>query len=213
MASQNPGDRAKAYRFRKALKRGEKLKPIDALWLQDYDHKEKTTGGARTRSRRGRKIDLHVEEAEEHEASADSPAAIAAAAALQERAAGERLDSLTVNALNVFKEAVVTYRQICYSLKQQLEIYQQHHLETLASVRTHYLARTEAEAAAAEAERAMVQAGDPAKEMMVMALMRHLGVTLPDGTDPAAFFKGQAAAARARAGKNGQGGKSGSTGG
>lgn len=212
MATPNPGDRAKAYRLRKAVARGDKLRPIDALWLQDYDHHQRTsTGGARTRSRKGRKIDLHVEEAEDHEASADSPAAIAAAAALQTRAEGERLDSLTVNALQVLKEAVFTYRKLCDSVTNMLAVYQQAHLETLGAVRTHYLARAEAESAAIEAAREAADAGDPAKELMVMALMKQLNIELPGGTDPAAFFRQQAAAARARAGKNGA--KPGTTGG
>ena len=196
----NPGERAKAYRLRQMVKRGQVLKPIERLWLEDYEHRDKHAGVVKSRSRKGRKIDLHVEEAEEHEASADSPAALAAAAALQSKAEGERLDSLTVNALAILKEAVSTYRKLCASVTDMLATYQQAHLETLAAVRTHYLARTEAESAAIEAERNALTAGDPAKEMMVIALMKHLGMDpAAAGVDPAAFFRQQRDAARQQA--------------
>ena len=210
----NPGDAAKAYRLRAMVKRGQTLKPIDVLWLADYDHHHpndhaaagRASGaarGAHARSRKGRKIDLHVEEAEEHEASADSPAALAAAAALQSKAEGERLDTLTVNALKILQEAVSTYRKLCASVTDMLATYQTAHLETLAAVRTHYLARTEAESAAMEAERSALNAGDPAKEMMLIALMKHFGVDVPAGVDPGAFFKAQRDAARQQAAANG----------
>lgn len=213
MPAKNPGDAAKAFRLRSAKKRGQTLKPIDALWLADYEHHHPDNskpGGVRASHRKGRKIDLHVEEAEESQVAADSPAAIAAAAALQERAAGERLDSLTVNALNVLKEAVFTYRKLCDSVTQMLAVYQNAHLETLGAVRQHYLARTEAESAAIEATRAAAEAGDPAKEMMLMVAMRHLGIELPAGADPAAFFRAATRDAKAAA-ANGKG-KPGTTG-
>jgi hypothetical protein len=197
----NAGDAAKAYRLRKALKDGKTLMPTEVLWLGDYERRTGgntgtlppgSTGAAAKaqpygRSRKARKVNatFNLEEAAEAEGGGDSPAMIAAAAALQERAAGERLDALTVNSLNVLKEAVLTYRRLCTSVTEMLAVYQQSHLDTLASVREHYLARTKAEADTFAALKQAEDSGDPAKEMMLMVLMKHLGIELPAGMNGA----------------------------
>jgi len=207
----NNGDAAKAYRLRKAIQAGKTLKPTEVLWLGDYERQRPSAGtlppGNTTaaavphgRSRRARKVNFQMEEAAESEGTGDSPAMIAAAAALQERAAGERLDSLTTNAVEALKEAVATYKTLCDSVITMLGVYQNAHLETLASVREHYIAKTEAEADALAATRAAENQGDPAKELMLMAVMKHLGIDLGGAAgagegDPAAVF--QAAARQA----------------
>jgi hypothetical protein len=207
-APHNAGDAAKAYRLRKAISRGETLKPIDRLWLDEYAHEHPQSPSASSstptgRSRSGRKVSatFDMEEAAEAEGTGEGPASIAAAAALQSREEGRRLDSLTVSAVGALEKAVETYRQICESLQAMLETYQTHHLDTLASVRDHYLART---AADSEVARLQKEAGgeDPVTSLMVMMAAKHLGIDpslMPGVAEAAARMAAEAAASNGAA--------------
>jgi hypothetical protein len=175
----NQGDAAKAYRLRKAISTGQVLKPIDKLWLDEYEHDHPRSGDAYGASRKARKVSatFDLEEAAESVGSGDvNPATIAAAAALQSREEGRRIDALSTGAVEALKEAVSTYKSICESLQAMLETYQSHHLDTLDSVRNHYLARTQSEAALARMMEEKDNEGDPVNALMAIVAARHLGI-------------------------------------
>lgn len=178
----NAGDASKAYRLRKQIDRGEVLKPIDRLWLDEYDQEHprspKASAEAKGRSRSARKVSatFDLEEAAEAEGTGEGPASIAAAAALQSREEGRRLDSLTVSAVGALEKAVETYRQICESLQAMLETYQDHHLDTLASVRDHYLARTASDAEVTRLQKEREGGEDPLTGLMAIMAAKHLGI-------------------------------------
>lgn len=212
----NAGDAAKAYRLRKAISRGETLKPIDRLWLDEYHHEHPQSPSAPAsataagRSRSGRKVSatFDLEEAAEAEGVGEGPASIAAAAALQSREEGRRLDSLTVSAVGALEKAVETYRQICESLQAMLETYQDHHLDTLASVRDHYLARTASDAEVARLQKERNGAEDPLTGLMAIMAAKHLGIDpsmLPGVAEAAAKMAAEQQAATGHA--NGATGK------
>lgn len=186
----NQGDAAKAYRLRQTLKRGQQLKPTDALWLSEYedDHPPGPDGEPRKGRPRGRpkiqsfgasaagkKVKLEIEE---HAASVGTgnAAVEAAAAALAAKEEGRRLDSLTVNAVGALRAAVDTYKEICASMHERLQTLEQTHIAMLESVRDHFLARTDAEAALAEHEKD--QQGEPLQAMALAMIAKHLGVDI-----------------------------------
>ena len=202
----------RAYRIRKALVDGKKVTPTERLWLAEYEHDHPGSTGRSEpidvdplpapaakpaenygRSRSGRKVNLQIEEAAESEGRGENPATAAAVAALTAREEGRRLDSLTVNAVKALEAAVSTYKSVCESLQAMLETYQHHHLETLASVRAHYLAKTEAEAEVMDLQRQQTEGGDPATSMMLGVLMKHLGIEAPSAETMAAASRVAAA--------------------
>lgn len=162
------------------MKRGQTLKPVDALWLAEYeDGKTSAKGKPRQQSfgasAAGKKVKLEIEE---HAASVGTgnAAVEAAAAALAAKEEGRRLDSLTVNAVGALRAAVETYREICTSMKEQMQVLQGTHIAMLESVRDHFLARTDAEAALVEREKD--QAGEPIQAMALAMVAKHLGIDL-----------------------------------
>lgn len=191
----NNGDASKAYRLRKAKERGQVLKPIDALWLSDYDAthgpKPDVTNGRPTvngtkhfgASREGRKIKFELQEQKEAAATGSSEAAMMAAAALQERAAGERLDALTVNAMNVYAKSVDSWERLGNMCRRMLRQYQKDHLETLRTVRHHYLENTSLKAQLADAIKAKEDDDDPVNQLVLMSAAKLLGIEIP-GMDP-----------------------------
>lgn len=173
----NPGNRTKAHKLRRALAAGQTLQPIDALWLDEYEASQKKSNGEPKhygRSRSGRKIDLHVEEA--HEAEGEGSPGAAAAGALAAREEGRRLDSLTIHSTDALKEACGIYRDMCLMLKDQVELMMGAVTESMITARTHYLARAETEAAMIEAQNA--QHGNPADELLMMLAAKHLGLPI-----------------------------------
>lgn len=191
----NAGDSAKAYRLRKAKAAGQVLKPLDVLWLSDYDHHHPVTAAATANakangtkhfgaSRSGRKVKFELQEANESVATGSSEAAMIAAAALQEKAAGERLDSLTINALAVYAKCVEGWEKFGTSVLAMLQTYQADHLDTLRTVRTHYLEKTAMEGQLRDALKAKEQDEDPVNQLVLVAAAKLLGIELP-GIDPA----------------------------
>jgi hypothetical protein len=157
-------DAAKAYRLRKALQAGT-IGPIDKLWLADYEEraerrkKRRAEAFGASRSQSGRKVKFEMEEAEQSEAIGTGTAAAAAAsAALVAKEEGRRLDSLTIESVNALKEAVAVYRDVCQDLRRQVKVYAETQVEMFEAVREQYLARTQAEINALEAQS---QNGDP----------------------------------------------------
>lgn len=192
----NQGEAAKAYRLRKAKARGQVLKPIDQLWLSDYEENHppngaETNGKVKVNgtkhlgaSREGRKIKFELQEQKEAIATGSSEAAMMAAAALQERAAGERLDALTVNAMNVYARSVDSWERLGNMCRRMLRQYQKDHLETLRTVRHHYLENTGLKAQLAEAIKAKEDDDDPVNQLVLMSAAKLLGIEIP-GMDPA----------------------------
>lgn len=192
----NAGDRAKAYRLRKALQRRENVADIDRLWLAEYEEKDPKRlaseggGGASKhhgRSRSGRQIKFELQEAAESEGTGNA-AAIAAGAALQAKEEGRRLDFLTINSVDALKEACAVYKDICLSLRQRMEILEATHIEMLQTVRGYYIHAMEAEGALIARDNEAASEVDPSTAMVVDMLAKHFNL------DPKAA---QLAAARA----------------
>lgn len=184
----------RAYRLRKARNNGQVLKPTDTLWLADYDATHPNVNGTTTpgktgetkhfgASRSGRKVKFEMQEATEAVATGSSDAAMMAAAALQERAAGERLDSLTINALKVYENCVNGWEKMATSCRRMLRTYQRDHLDTLRTVRKYYLESSSLQAQLQEAIKAKEQDEDPVNQMVLVAAAKLLGINLP-GIDP-----------------------------
>jgi hypothetical protein len=187
----NPGDRTKAARLRRQLEAGQAVSNIDALWLQDYEEKQKRGGQSKHygRSRSARKVNatFNMEEAAEAEGTGDAAPTAAAAAvgeALKSREEGRRLDSLTTSAVGALKEAVNTYKEICLSMRDRLEILEATHISMLEGVREHFAARTEAEMALIQEQ----DRRDPAKDLLTMMVAKRLGIPMdqlpPPGRRP-----------------------------
>lgn len=202
-AGHNAGEASKAYRLRKAKQAGQVLKPIDALWLDDYEANHPIPGtptngkskhfGA---SRSGRKVSFELQEAAEAVGTGSSDAAMMAAAALQERAAGERLDSLTINALKVYEKCVDGWAKMGTVCRRILREQQKTNATLMHNLQTHYLGRVEAEA---QLMKAMHEAeegdGDPINALMALVAAKQMGVDpalLPGISKVAAAMKQQA---------------------
>jgi hypothetical protein len=196
MPPRNPGEAARAYRLRKARDGGQVLKPTDTLWLSDYEASHPNVNGTLPgaagkangtkhfgASRSGRKVKFEMQEATEAVATGSSDAAMMAAAALQERAAGERLDSLTINALKVYENCVNGWEKMATSCRRMLRTYQRDHLDTLRTVRKYYLESSSLQAQLQEAVKAKEQDDDPVNQMVLVAAAKLLGINLP-GIDP-----------------------------
>ena len=191
----NPGDRTKANRLRAAVTRGQKLQPIDALWLSDYDDHNGSRPGPKPAgavdvgaSRSGRKVKFEMEE--QAEAVGSGSAAVAAAsAALAAKEEGRRIDSLSTGAVDALKEACAVYKDICISMRERMEVLEATHVALLDSARDHYIARTEAETALMERDRDPEQ--DQATGMMMQIIAQKLGIAMPSGGRPAVVRKGK----------------------
>jgi hypothetical protein len=177
------GDRAKAYRLRKADAKGQ-LGPVDKLWLAEFnEEKEKHERQRRQRgtvnvgaSRSKRRVRVELDE-EAEAAGTGNAAAAAAGAALAAKEEGRRLDFLTTESVAALKEACKVYRSICLSLRERTEILEETHVQLLMSVREHAIKRSEAET------QLLTQATeDPANSLLMMLASRVLGVSgLPGG--------------------------------
>lgn len=195
----NPGDRAKAFRLRKA-RDAKTLGTVDALWLADYEERQRRPppGAApsngqsknRGRSKSARTVEFKMQEAAEAEGEGTA-AATAAGAALQAREEGRRLDNLTMVSVDALREAVAVYKDVCLTLRERTEILEQTHIEMLQTVRGYYLHAMQAEGALLTKE----SEGDPSTAMLIALVAKHLGIDVPPGAAAAA------AAAAARKGK------------
>jgi hypothetical protein len=176
----------KAMRLRKQPH----LSPIDVLWLADYDkrHPNKPGGGGTSKnfgsSRSARKVNATFQMEEAAEAEGTGNAAIAAAsAALVAKAEGERLDSLTIGAIDALKASAEVNRQTALMLKEdygsifelmirRTEVLEQTHIEMLQTVRTHHLAATQLEGALIQRE----AEAKPEDQLLMMLMSKYLGV-------------------------------------
>jgi hypothetical protein len=198
----NQGDRAKAYRLRKAIDGGKNVPDVDRLWLAEYDEngarRQRTKPGAAAaaaaaaaskhhgRSRSGREIKFELKEAAEAEGTGNA-AATAAGLALHAKEEGRRLDSLTINAVDALKEACAVYKDICLTLRERTEILESTHIEMLQSVRGYYIHAMQAEGALMNKE----TEGDPSTAMLIALVAKHLGIDVPAGAAAAAARRGK----------------------
>jgi len=176
----NPSHRTKAHALRKAVKAGQTLHESEALWLAAYEDAQQKGDGSKHygRSRSGRKVDLHIEEAAEAEGEGSPMAAAlgATAQALATREEGRRLDSLTEKSVAALREACGVYKDICLSLRDQLALYQQSQVAMFEAWRNNFLSRVETEGQLMQAE----ERGDPAKDLLLMMIAKKLGIPLVD---------------------------------
>jgi hypothetical protein len=189
MPALNGANAAKASRLRKVEKEGKALSPIDKLWLSDYDEatatREKERRERRQRhgigsgpeigaSRKERTLQVNLHEEAEAAGTGPTAAAIAAGAALEAKEEGRRLDSLTVNSLEIMKEAVSTYRDIALTLRKHWAIMAATVSDALAA-NTHnrnLIAELEAENVALRGQ--IEQKGDTPEQMLMAAAMQHV---------------------------------------
>lgn len=210
MPAINGANAAKASRMRRLVKDGKALDPVDKLWLAEYDEetarREKARRDRRERhgigaaevgaSRKERTLQVNLHEEAEAAGTGPTAAAIAAGAALEAKEEGRRLDSLTVNSLEIMKEAVSTYRDIALTLRKHWAIMAATVSDALAA-NTHnrnLIAELEAENVALRGQ--LEQKGETPEQMLMAAAMQHVmgRAAQPNG-----------APAQGNPGKNGQG--------
>ena len=183
----NAGDRAKAYRLRKS----KQLTEIDRLWLADYEERaeRRKQQGSKNFGASKAKRTVKFEMDEQQEAIGTGTAAAAAAsAALVAKEEGRRLDALTINALDGYKQLVADQRAFMLEMRRnernaqaRVALYESTHLGLLKAWEANFIARTETEAELARAEQQ--EHGDPAKEMLLYMIARKMGI--PVGPPPA----------------------------
>lgn len=172
----NPSHRTRAFALRKAKRNGQALHETDALWLSDYEEKQKRKPGGATergRSKAARRVRFELDEAAEAEGEGPTAAAVAAGAALAAREEGRRLDSLTMNSVDALKEACAVYKDICLTLRDRTELLEETHIEMLLSVRAHFIAATEAESALVQKD----AEAKPEDQLLTMLMAKYLGVS------------------------------------
>jgi len=195
----NPGDRTRAHRLRRQLRDGKKLETTDALWLGEYEEKQRDPGPSKnfgaSQSKSHRRISLDLDEGSESQAVGTGNAAASAvqlaANALATKEEGKRLDSLLMGAMDAMRASADINRQTALMLREdygaifqllseRTEVLERTHIAMLQSVNKHYLDATAMEGQLMQQQ----QEGDPAKDLLTMLLAKHLGVPLPAGFAP-----------------------------
>jgi len=151
---------------------GLEIEADDAAWVEAYDARPGKRGPQFAASRKTRLIH-HVEESDESVAAGQSAASWAASAAFA-REDGRRLDSIVDRGITALCRAVDTYEKMTLALLRERQADAVLHRALLESVRTHYLERTEAEAALIRAESAPAEPDETSgvESAIVQALMR-----------------------------------------
>lgn len=187
--AKNPGDRVKASRLRRAQKNGQKLQPVDQLWLSEYDDSSKRAQQRESknygRSRSARKMEFKLEEAAEAEGTGNA----AAAAALAVREEGRRIDSLTIASTDALKEACGVYKDICETLRAHWELMTTNVTATLEALRDAHLSRLDAESTAAAAQGGDRDQAAAANEMVMMLIAKELGIAVPSEAFPPGYVQ------------------------
>src|SRR5215831_16276827 len=127
-------DRARAYRLRAKLRKGDALEPEDAGWLGDYE--KRTGAGDASFGASASERTIHVEE-KRVAVGTGSAAEVAAAAALA-REEGRRLDYLTKAAIDALvasaaqsREAAALYGLMVKDLLARTKALEEVHLSML----------------------------------------------------------------------------------
>jgi hypothetical protein len=217
------GDRTKASKLRKRIAAGEELRPIDKLWLADYEHhhpgKGKEPDGAGPEipevvptarpnaaaralalgaSSKGRKVSatFDLEEQAQSLGVGESAATLAALGALQERESGQRLDTLTVNALKVYEKCVLGWEKMGTVCRRLLRESQRANIELMRSLRGEYMKGLQVEGTLRQMQAREEEGGDPLDALMAAMAARYAGI------DPEQI---KAAGQLVKPGKNGAG--------
>jgi hypothetical protein len=151
------GQRNRAARLRHAVDQHETVTPDDLAWLLDYEQKQqarmdKIRNAATSAGGTKKRKVMHVEEEEERVGIGDAAIAAAAAAA-ESREEGRRLDTLLSLGHQAMLGAVDAYKSMAAQLLQRNHELERAHVRMMETIRVHYLARVDAEGAAAELER------------------------------------------------------------
>ena len=137
-----PAEKAKAYRLRAKVQGGGVLQPEEAEWYAAYEDARKR---AHSMGASASKRTIHMEE--EHMAVGTGVAAETAAAASLARAEGQRVDYLVRAGADSLIRACELHRAMAATMLDRMSQLETVHVALLDSVRAHYVARTEAEAA------------------------------------------------------------------
>lgn len=166
-------DRARAQRLRTRLQAGLEIDADDAAWVEAYDARPGKRGPQFAASRKTRLVH-HVEESDESVVAGQSAASWAASAAFA-REDGRRLDSIVDRGITALCRAVDTYEKMTLALLRERQADAVLHRALLESVRTHYLERTEAEAALIRAESAPAEPDETSgvESAIVQALIKN----------------------------------------
>jgi hypothetical protein len=173
------------------------LQPVDRLWLEEYEEKDRTRrphAAAATdvgASRKSRTISLDIDEHAEA-VGTGSAAVTAASAALVVKEEGRRLDSLLMNAIDAMKLSADINRQTALMLREdygalfqliteRTQVLEATHIEMLQTVRAHFLHATQIEGELMNKE----SEGDPSTAMLYAMIAKHLGIEVPAGKLPA----------------------------
>jgi hypothetical protein len=163
------------------------VSPEDAAWLGDYeregaDRRGESSGTSRAASR---KVSYTEEETAAEAYGTGSAAAVAAAAALS-REEGRRLDSIIDRGISALQRACDAWEKMTGALLKERQADAQTHRALLESLRSHFLARSEAEGALikAEAEQAAAASNensieDMATKALLDRLMKSAGASEP----------------------------------
>lgn len=197
MPAKNAGDAAKAFRLRKKRSAGQALKPIDALWLADFEEEQQRDPKRRKltksfgASAAGKRVRLEIDEHAES-VGTGTAASEAATAALMVKEEGRRLDNLTINAVGALKEAVETYKAICLDLRRSTSDLHTAHVEMFKAWQGEAIGRTESEIALREAAKNGDE--DEVKGMLMAIVAQKLGLNIPGMAGAKGNTKAKAAA-------------------
>lgn len=179
-----PLERARAYRLRVKIRKGDTIEAEDAAWLGQYERAADSgddAGAAFGASASSRTI--HVEE--KRAAVGTGDAAVVAAHAALAREEGRRIDFLTEAGIKALEAAATQSRQaadlyasMVKDLLARTKTLEEVHLSMLDAVREQYLARTQAEVDALQAQ-GKDDKDDLANQLLAMILPRLGGVPLP----------------------------------
>ncbi len=166
-------DRSKAYKLRAKLKGGLILLPSEEDWLRDYEAQLRAKGAPDFGASASEKV-IHVEE--RHAAVGTGEAAShAAAAGAMVREEGKRLDALIAQATASMSAGMTAMQRACELHQAMAEnlladrMADRAEMRTLmGSIREHYLARINAEGAAAAEAAKSANEGDPMTQILQM---------------------------------------------
>lgn len=178
-------ERTRAYKLRAKLKAGMVLLPSEEDTLREYEARTRARGAPDFGASASERV-VHVEERHAAVGSGDA-AAHAAAAGAMVREEGKRLDALIAQSVTASNLGITAMQRACELYEamasNMLADRQQDREEMrtlMASIRTHYLARIDAEGAAAKAGQ---QEGDPMSQILTM-LQELRGMGLVGGSGP-----------------------------
>jgi hypothetical protein len=163
-------ERSKAYKLRQMVKAGQVLLPSQEDWLREYEANQRARGGPDVGASASEKV-IHVEERTAAVGTGDA-ATYAAGAAAMAKEEGKRLDALIAQSIAAATAGITSMQRACElheSMAATLLADRQQDREEMrtlmASIRTHYLARIDAEGAAAKAQQT-AEGADPLQQVL-----------------------------------------------